>query len=110
MSEKPMNIGEALQAMAILGPRMPDVSKGTALSFVRTLLDSMARETPADALRLLALMRHEALEATALAMRDSGTHGFLMALFEGLRVNRVVDLMQAATVLGLSGKGWTDGR
>lgn len=109
MSEKPMNIREAIEAMKILAPRMPGVSRTNALSFVRGLLRSMAAEEPVDALRLLSLMRHETVEATAVAMKEAGTGGFLAALFDGLQLNRVADLIEAAAVLGLAPKGWDNG-
>lgn len=108
MSEKAMNIREAIEVMKILAPRMPGVAKENALSFVRGLLRSMAAEEPVDALRLLSLMRHEKLEAMAVAMKEAGTGGFLAALFDGLQLNRVADLIEAAAVLGLAPKGWDD--
>jgi len=108
MTEKPMNIREAVEAMKILAPRMPGMPKTNALSFVRGLLRSMAAEEPVDALRLLSLMRHETVEATALSMKEAGTGGFLAALFDGLKLNRVADLIEAAAVLGLAPKGWDD--
>jgi hypothetical protein len=108
MSDRPMSIAEAVEAMKILGPRMAEVKKQSALSFVRTLLASMAKDNPVDALRLLSLMRHETLGATAAAMKEIGMQGFLVALFDGLQLNRVADLIEAAAILGLSPKGWAD--
>lgn len=103
-----MNIAEAIGAMRIIGPRMPDLAPGGTLSFVRSLVASMQRKDPVDALRLLALMRHEPLAATASAMKEAGMQRFLVALFDGLKANRLADLVEAAALLGFCQKGWSD--
>ena len=108
---EPMNINEAIEAMKIVVPYLPQMrSAKDGVGLVRGLLKATADANEHENVgRLLALMEHKTLDE--VSERMAGDEGKRMALFDlvqCINANPIPDLVDGARILGLSAQGWTD--
>lgn len=108
MTEKPMNIREAIEAMKILALYTTEAPRDSSLHFIGGLVAAMHRGVPVDAFRLIALMQHRPVEDVAASLKEGGPAALVTALAEGFNVNALPDLVEASFGLGIGKDRWSD--
>lgn len=107
----PMNIREVIEVMKILGPfshEFTDTEK--PIKIMRKILGVIQRESPVDALRLIALMEHKKVEDVAEEMKFDDGVDLIERLTRGFGVNDLPLMIDAGFFIGISTTRWSDGR
>lgn len=110
MTLAPMTLREAIECAKILVPYMADLRQAeSGLDLVELVLTRVGGDEPTQVLRMLALMEHRSLQEVVLDYQPQGAEAMLRALSEGMRVNPVPDLMEAAYLMRLTDERWSGG-
>jgi hypothetical protein len=112
-TQAPMNIREALVAMTILGPRSHTlIGPGTGTERLEALMKNFRDDSPRDALRLLSLMQHRDLDDVVRDLSEEKADGatLIMRLAEGIKINVLPILIDAAYLFGYSEQRWNYGK
>lgn len=111
---QPMNINEAIEMMKIIGPHAVDISRAAlnknGAEAIRVLLEKTREESPINFLRMMALMTHEDIEKCAETLPKLSQQRLFFKIAELLNINPLADLVNGAYVLGLTERGWEDGK
>lgn len=103
----PMSLREAVEAVKIVIPHAPSLSRHTkGLPLIKDLLSRLVEDDPAQPFRLLSLMFHGDMAEVARACEVIGPSGVPEALLNGMAANPLPDLIEAAWMLGLTEERW----
>lgn len=105
-----MNIREAVEAMKIIAPFAEQITEtDNPAKIIRLLLHGFRDTYPTEALRLVALMEHKAVEDLADEMAEASGIDLIERMTDGLRRNDLINLMNAAVYLGIATHRWDYG-